>query len=263
MWMTVDFFKHRQEHQWRVEETDECLFLIDVALPNPSNPDMRRLFEITGQLHQRVRAALEIDSGTLKEKEQRRKVNVWLYAPEILERAGYVTSAKPRKCYGVADTAGLHLVKHEVAWDDPAVIEIMRHESIHLWWADRVGQAPSLLNEGIAMYFQSMLGANAVREREELRRSWQEYAARTEPGFLRRLCKDEVFWAQDAAKEPVFMVGGHLIAFLLKTYGMPSVREIFLKSHFNDPNLVDRVEVVIGESIDQLEQRINEWAESE
>ena len=262
MWMEVDFQDCRQTHHWRIEETDECLFLIDVALPRPSNPDMRRLFEITDQQNQRVRAALEIDSGTLKEKERRRKVNVWLYAPELLARAECVSPAKQRQCYGIADAAGLHLVKHEIAWDDPAVIEIVLHESIHLWWADQVGKAPSLLNEGIAMYFQSKLGANAVREREELMNSWQEYAGRAEPGFLRQLCKDEVFWTQDAAREPVFKVGGHLIAFLLETYGMPSVRKIFLKSHFNDPKLVDHIEAVIGESIDQLEQRINEATES-
>lgn len=262
MWMEVDFHDYRQTHQWRMEETDECLFLIDVALPNPSNPDMWRLFEIAGQLHQRIRAALEINQGTRKGKERQRKVSVWLYAPKLLARASYVTSAKPRRCYGIADAAGLHLVKHEIAWDDPAVIEIVLHEAVHLWWADQVGKAPSLLNEGIAMYFQSMLGANAVREREDLRNSWQQYAARAEPGFLRRLCKDEVFWKQDAAREPVFMVGGQLIAFLLETYGMPSVRQIFLKSHFNDPKLVDHIEDVTGESIDQLEQRINEATES-
>ncbi len=258
MWMEVDFHNYRQTHHWRIEETDECLFLIDVAQPSPYDTDIRRLFEITDQLHQRVRVALEIDSGILKEKERQRKVNVWLYAPELLARAECVSPAKPRQCYGVADAAGLHLVKHEIAWDAPAVIEIVLHESIHLWWADQVGKAPSLLNEGIAMYFQSVLGANAVPEREELRSSWQEYATRAEPGFLRQLCKDEVFWRQDAVREPVFKVGGHLISFLLETYGMSSVREIFLKSHFNDPKLVDHIEDVIGESIEQLEQRINE-----
>lgn len=258
MWMEVDFHDYRQTRHWRIEETDECLFLIDVALPSPYDTEMRRLFEKADRLHQHICAALEIDSSTRKGKERQRKVNVWLYAPELLERAECVSPAKPRKCYGIADAAGLHLVKHEIAWDDPAVIEIVLHETVHLWWSDQVGTAPSLLNEGIAVYVESILGANAEYETGELRNSWQQYANRAGPGFLRQLCKDDVFWKQDAAKEPVFMVGGHLIAFLLETYGMPSVRKIFLKSHFNDPKLVDHIEDVIGESIEHLEQRINE-----
>ena len=262
MWREVDFHDYRQTHHWRTEETDECLFLIDVALPRSYDTDIRRLFEITDQLHQRVRVALEIDSGTLKEKEQRRKVNVWLYSSELLARAECVSPAKPRQCYGVADAVGLHLVKHEIAWDAPAVIEIVLHEAAHLWWADQVGKAPSLLNEGIAVYVESILGANAEFGIGELRSSWQQYATKAGPGFLRQLCRDDVFWTQDAAREPVFKVGGYLVAFLIDDYGMPSVREIFLKSRFNDPKLVGHIEDVIGESIDQLEQRINEWAES-
>lgn len=255
----LDLHAHRHMHLWRVAETDECVFLIDVDLPNPSTTDMRHLLEIADRHHQRVRAALNIDSGTIKNRERQRKVNVWLYSPEILERGGLITSEKPRMFYGTANAAGLHLVTHEMAWDDPIVVGKVLHEVVHLWWADQVGEAPSLLNEGVAVYFECILGANAERELEELRSSWQEYAMKAEPGFLRRLCKNDVFWAQDGAGEPVYKVGSQLVSFLLDAYGMSSLQEIFLSSHFNDTELAEHIESVIGVSIDHLEQQLNLW----
>lgn len=260
MWMDDDLRAYRKAHQWRIEETDECLFLVDVSLPLPSSIDMRRLFAMTDRLHLRIRGFLDIDSNSFKLKERLRKVNVWLYASEILDGAVFVNPEKPRKCYGTANAAGLHLVTHGVAWDDPAVLEVALHEAVHLWWADQVGSAPSLLNEGMAVYVESMLGANVAYESSELHRCWQAYATSAEPGFLRRLCKDEVFWSQDAAREPVFMIGGHLISFLVDTYGLPSLRSIFMKSHRNDPMLADHMEDVIGEPLDRLERQVSEWA---
>ena len=262
MWMDDDLCAYRKTHQWRIEETDECLFLVDASLPIPSSIDMRRLFAMTDQLHLRIRDVLEIDSNSLKLKEKLRKVNVWLYASEILEQAVFVNPERLRQCYGTANAAGLHLVTHEVAWDNPEVIEVALHEAVHLCWADQVGSAPSLLNEGMAVYVESMLGANAAYESSELHRCWQAYATSAGPGFLRRLCRDEVFWSQDAAREPVFMVGGHLISFLIDTYGMPSLRSIFLKSHLNDPMLADHMDDVIGEPLDRLERQVSEWTGS-
>ncbi len=256
--LELDFRAQRKKKRWRVEESNECVFLVDVDLSSPSTTDMRRFCEAADHQHQRARAALDIDLGSPKEMERRRKVNVWLHSPEILERVGYITPEESQKCYGITDDAGLHLVVNAMPWDDPRVMQIVLHEAAHHWWGEQVGKAPSLLNEGIAVYVETILGANAAYTFEELRNSWQAYAARAEPGFLRRLCKNDVFWTQDAAKEPVFMIGGQLIAFLMETYGTPRVREIFQKSHFNDPGLVDNIEDVIGESIEQLELRINE-----
>lgn len=254
----LNFGTQRLKKCWRIEESDECVFFVDADLPSPSTPDMRRFFAAADHQHQRARAALNIDLSSPKEMERRRRVNTWLHSPEVLEQGGYITPDEPQKCYGIADDAGLQLVVNAMPWDDPRVMQFVLHEAVHLWWAEQVGEAPSLLNEGIAVYVESVLGANEAYAGEELKRSWQAYAAKAEPGFLRQLCKDDVFWAQDAAKEPVFMVGGQLIAFLMETHGTNSVRRIFLKSHSNDPKLADLIEDVIGESIDRLERRINE-----
>ena len=149
--LRIDFGSQRLNKRWRIEESDECVFFVDAELPNPRSPDMRRFFAAADHQHQRARAALDIDLSSPKEKERRRKFNTWLHSPEVLEQAGYITPDEPQRCYGNADDAGLHLVVNAMPWDDPRVMRIVLHEAVHQWWAEQVGKAPSLLNEGIAV----------------------------------------------------------------------------------------------------------------
>ena len=39
--MNLDLHDYRNTHQWRVEETAESLFFIDVELPNPNTKDSK------------------------------------------------------------------------------------------------------------------------------------------------------------------------------------------------------------------------------
>ena len=252
----LDLHSYRHTHHWRVEETAESLFFIDVALPNPNTTDMQFLLRMIDQYHQRVRAALDIGSE-IKDKERRCRVNTWLYAPDLLAKADFASPDIPRMFYGTVNPAGLHLVTRGLAWDDPIVFQGVLHEVIHFWWADQVGEAPSLLNEGVAAYFERILGIDSVKGRGALKNIWQEYACKAKPGFLRRLCKNDVFWTEEAAGEPVYEIGGQLVSFLLDTYGLPSVQRIFLKSYFDDPDIPEHIEEVIGEPLDSLEKKID------
>ena len=256
----LDLSAYRRAYRWRIEETAECLFLIDVALPNPNTKDMQYLIGSADRHQQRVRAALKIDSGTIKDRERQRRVNVWLYNPKLLEQAGYVNPDKPSTFYGTVNASGLHLITYGMAWDDSIVLDRVIHEFIHFQWCEQVGEAPSLINEGIAAYYERMLATDSVQRRGELTHSWQEYAARAKPGFLRRLCKNDAFWAEDSAGEPVYEIGGQFVSFLLEKHGLPSVRRIFRESHFAAPNLAEQIEDIIGESIDSLEQQISRWS---
>ena len=222
---------------------------------------MRHCLEKVDQYHERVRTALNISPDTNKDPEMQAKVMVWLYSPEPLEKAGLVD--KPKMFYGTGNSAGVHLITSGLAWDDPEVLQSVLHELVHYWWTDQVGEAPSLLNEGIAVYFERILSTDAAEAvHEDLAHSWKEYAERAEPGFLRRLCNNDTFWSEHAAGEPVYRIGGQVVSFLLDSHGLPILQRIFLESHFNDPNLPDRIGDAIGESIDSLEQQISAMAGS-
>lgn len=251
----LDLRSYRGTHHWRVEQTAESLFFIDIALPDTSSTNLQSLLEMTDRCHQRVRTALEIGSE-IKDKERQRQVNVWLYAPDLLAQADFAAPGKQRMFYGTVNPAGLHLITHGLAWDDPIVFQGVLHEVVHFWWADQVGEAPSLLNEGVAVYFEHILGTDAVKGCGTLKNLWQEYACKAKPGFLRRLCRNDVFWTEEAAGEPVYGIGGQLVSFLLDTYGLPNVKRIFLRSYFDDPHLPKHVEDVIGEPLDSIEKKI-------
>ena len=251
----LDLHGYRNSHEWRVAETAESLFLIDTALPNPNTKDITTLLEVTDQYHEQVRAALEVAPG-IKEGERRRHINIWLYPPDLLEQAGFFKPNAPRMFYGTPNAAGVHLVSCGMAWDDPIILAGVLHEIVHLWWTDQVGEAPSLLNEGIAVYFERILSTDVVKARGKLKHIWREYSGKAKPGFLRRLCQNDAFWAEDAAGEPVYEIGGQFVSFLLDTHGLQGLRRIFLESHFDDPELSEHIEDVAGESIDSLEKKV-------
>ena len=220
---------------------------------------MRQFLEKVDQYHERVRTALNIEPDTTKDSEMQAKVMVWLYSSGPLEKAELVE--KPKMFYGTVNSAGVHLITRGLAWDDPEVLQSVLHELVHHWWSVRVGEAPSLLNEGIAVYFERILSTDAAEGvNEDLAQSWQEYAERAEPGFLRRLCNNDAFWSEHAAGEPVYRIGGQVVSFLLDRHGLPVLQRIFLESHFNDPNLPDHIEDATGESIESLEQQISGMA---
>jgi len=251
----LDLHSYRQSHHWRIVETAESLFFIDVALPDPNSEQIKDLIEMTDQCHQRVRKALDIGSE-VKDKECQRRVNTWLYASDLLAKSDFADPGKPRMFYGTVNPAGLHLITRGLDWENPIVSQGVLHEVVHFWWADQVGEAPSLLNEGVAVYFEHILGMDAAKGRETLKNIWREYAGKAKPGFLRRLCKNDIFWTEKAAGEPVYEIGGYFFSFLLDTCGLPGVKRIFLRSYFEDPDLSGRIEEAIGEPLDSIEKKI-------
>lgn len=255
----LDLHSYRQAHRWRVEETVESLFFIDIALTDPNSTDMQNLVEMTDRFHQRVRVDLDIGSE-IKDEERQRRVNTWLYAPDLLAQTDFAGPGKKRMFYGTVNPAGLHLITRGLDWDDPIVYQGVLHEVVHFWWADQVGEAPSLLNEGVAVYFEHILGIDAIKGRRTLKNIWQGYTRKAKPGFLRRLCKNEVFWTEKAAGEPVYGIGGQFVSFLLDTYGLPSVKRIFLRSYFDDPDLSEHIEEAIGEPLDSIEKKLADYS---
>ncbi len=252
----IDLRAYRNAYRWRVEETEESVFLIDAALPDPNTEDLKWLIGHSDHLYGRIRSALNAAAESIKERERRARVNVWIYSPEVLKTSGLVKKDTPHMFYGTASSVGVHLVTLNMAWNDPQVLDHVTHEMIHYVWSVNVGEAPSLLNEGIATYFECVLSTDAAVGRARIKSSWQKYAAATAPGFLRRLCRNDSFWSTRAAGNPMYSVGAELVAFLLDNYGMQNLRQIFLRSHFDDDHLDRHIQEVIGESVDEIEQRI-------
>ena len=257
MWPQIDMRAYRREHLWRVEETDEFTILIDTAQPDPDPEDLNWLIEHADHLIRRIRSTLKMEVESIKDEERTARVNLWVYSPEVLRSAGLVKKGTPHMFYGTANANGVHLARFNMVWNESMVVDKVTHEMVHYLWCDDVGEAPSLLNEGVATYFECLLANDAACRREKLISSWQKYAAEATPGFLRRLCRNDAFWAASGASHPVYSVGAEFFSFLLDNHGMQSVKRIFLNSHFDDLHLARRIEDVTGESVDTIEQRIS------
>ena len=126
----LDLHSYRQSHHWRIVETAESLFFIDIALTDPNSEQLQNLIEMTDQCHQRVRTALDIGSE-VKDKERQRRVNTWLYAPDLLAKADFADPGKPRMFYGTVNPSGLHLITCGLDWDNPIVSQGVLHEVVH------------------------------------------------------------------------------------------------------------------------------------
>ena len=256
--VNVDMRAYRSAHRWRIEETEQTVFLIDTALSDPNTEDMKWLVEYADRLLGRIRATLQMEAESIKDKERQARVNVWIYSPEVLRTAGLVKKDTPHMFYGTANAAGVHLVALNMTWNDPQVLDHVTHEMIHHVWSVDVGEAPSLLNEGVATYFECLLAKDAAERLERLTWAWQKFAGASTPGFLRRICRNDSFWATRVAGNPMYSVGAELISYLLDNHGMQSVRQIFLRSHFDDDHLDRHIQDVTGESVDEIEQRISD-----
>lgn len=254
----IDLRAYRNTHRWRVQETEESVFLIDVALPDPNSEDLKWLVEHFDHLYGRIRSTMKMDERSIKDRERSGRTNVWIYSPDVLRTAGLVEEDTPHMFYGTANAAGVQLITFNMAWNDPQVLDHVTHEVIHHVWCEDVGEAPSLLNEGVATYFECLLAKDAAERLERLTSAWQKFAGASTPGFLRRICRNDSFWATRGAGNPMYSVGAELSSFLLDNYGIQNLRQIFLKSHFDDDHLDRHIEDVTGESLEVIEQRISD-----
>lgn len=255
-----DLRSHRLAGSWRIKETAESLFLIDADLPESPASELEELFSSVDETHRSVRAALEIESDGVKAKERKRLVNVWLYGSAVLRASGLLDERPTRRFYGTVNRSGVHLVAHGMAWNDPIVIDRAAHEVVHFWWCDEVGEAPSILNEGVAEYFERVISTCQQRTVNELSRSWR---ADSQAGLLRRLCSNDTLWKERAAGTAVYEIGGLLVAYLVEKYGLSVLKKIFLESYFEDDGLADRLGKTIGSSVEDLEREIDLWQQGD
>jgi hypothetical protein len=143
-----------------------------------------------------------------------------------------------------------------MSWRD--VIDQMTHEEIHVLWAREVGEAPSLLNEGVAVYFERVLSARSAERLKGLRAAWLE-TSRDGSGCLRRLSRNAGFWEACSQGCPAYEVGGALAGYLVELYGLPLVKGIFTASHYEDDSLAPLLERTTGLHLEELEVRVGEW----
>lgn len=243
----VDLPVWRGEHTWGVLETRSHVLHQDQLLEDDLAPLASRLNEIRTT----VCTALQL-RPTVKDDEKQTKIHVWIYHPSVLTvRGASITSASEKLFYGTVDGAGTHLVVQNLQWDSPIVLDKLLHEDTHAVWASEAGEAPSLLNEGIAAWIERLQTYEDRDRLVELDTAWDN-AIRTNPGRLCKLTNNDEFWNAMKDGLDTYALGGYITRHIVKEHGWATLRAIFQNTTYAAPDLADVIERHLGYGIEQL-----------
>ncbi len=266
----------RQSRVWRVRETDHCLFHLEP--PVHEDPDVATVVDGADSRYLRIRELLGYPPMSVKEREIRLRLNYWLYAPSAIADADMPPGAR-RFAEGAGSPAGIVYGQRGFRWTE--CVDALEHETIHVLWGAKVGEAPSLLNEGVAVYFGARL--SDLRDLPDLSDSsdappptgtaWQrnyhaawQQAITSGARSLRDFCTIAGFWGtqrpgQGPSPAEPYRIGGALVGYLVETRGLPLLEEIFLNSHYRDDHLAPTLERLTGTTIEELSTEVGaHWA---
>jgi hypothetical protein len=250
---------HKSTTSWEVLIGRHYIFHID-----PHLDDDRDLSEALDAADNRFPDLLNLlvpDAGGTKWRERFVKTNYWLHRPRVSDDThvseGLDTRSSARLAHGWVGNDGIHFGVQNMSWLDH--VDSMTHEEIHAIWGQQVGEAPSLLNEGVAVWFEMQLSANKKRRRESAD-AWNNGPGTGDISLV-DLCITGVFWNAFRTGTPVYGIAGTITGFLVHRYGLPRLRQLFLETHYEDPGLSDLLEEMVGVTLDRLASDVTVWLE--
>ena len=240
----VNFSERRANTVWQVIETRSHVVMRDQRLDENLSPLVRHLDDITDTV---------CEALLVERDEMELKTHVWVYHPDVLRVPGASVRTQNHKTfYGTADAAGVHLVADHLAWDTPLVLDRVLHEVVHGIWGSLVGEAPSLLNEGIAAWMERQYTHEPHPRLLELDHGWKQ-AQRSGPGWLAPLMVNDGFWSAHADGLDVYAVGAFLTRAIVDRYGLETLAAIFRDTVYEDAHLANILQQHLGTSLADLE----------
>lgn len=128
---------------------------------------------------------------------------------------------------------------------DPEYLRRFRHEIAHILWIKLYGEAPALLNEGIAVYAEHMSvpGCNF-----ESFLNHDQLIMENIPPLAEIILSDEF-----EKRGPYYGVGGLFVHYLIERWGWESLCRLFMKTDYRDSDIALHFAEVYGESIHDIE----------
>lgn len=253
----VSMGDHRDISRWKIRIGTHYVFHVAPDLENDN--DLAAALDAADKRFSDLLNLLGIDGDDIKSCERFVKANYWLHRPSIPDStdlpAGFDTSSSARLAHGWVGSDGIHFGVQNIPWLDR--VDSMTHEEIHHIWCQQVGEAPSLLNEGIAVWYETRLSQDLER-RDELRQQWNN-TVNAGVITLTELCNTSDFWNAYRAGTPVYGVAGAFTGFLIHQHGLDRLRKLFLATHYEDPGLAKLLEDMTGVTLDQLASNVTLW----
>lgn len=242
----------KEPRVWHVREGEHYIFHLEAPLHEDAA--LRDCLARADRRYLAIRRALGQGELSLKERERLGQGNYWLYGSALTD------ADLPPGCgsmaYGTVNAAGIAFAQRHMRWGD--LSDQMTHEEIHLWWGREVGEAPSLLNEGVAVYFELLLSPRSGERTAGLWAAWRDVVVERRRS-LRHLSRNAGFWEAYGQGLPVYLVGGALAGYLVEEAGLAVLRRIFGGSHYEDDRLADAIERETGRDLAVIQERVAEW----
>ena len=244
--MTNPFDKGRSSFSWIINETKQCIFHIAKMYEMDNN--IIDIINGTEKRHELIANILKFDFTSIKKTEKRQKYNYWFYSPEILSINGIIPDDS-FKGTGSVGNSGIDYVVFNDKWSNH--IEHIFHEETHLLVKCEIGEAPSLLNEGIAVYTESIVYSDQNEFFRSSSEIWNKNIS-LKNGILQKLMTNDFFWSK-RGELPVYRIGAAFVYFLVKEFGIEIIKNIFEDTHYDDCNLCSIIESQTQRTIDTLE----------
>ena len=248
----IEYEKYRKNFFWIIFETKECINHIDEKYKD--NNDIYEIIDGTINRFQLISDILHFNINNTKKSEKRLKFNYWFFNPEIITLSG-ITPDKSFHGTGSVSSSGLDYVVYNDSWKNH--IEHIFHEEVHLITKYEIGEAPSLLNEGLAVYTELKVYKKEDYYINKYFDTWKNNIS-NQKGILTKLMSNEYFWS-NFGKMPLYTIGAAFIHFLTERYGIELVKSIFENTHFFDETLSSVIENKTNTTIENLEMEINEF----
>lgn len=247
--MRIEYEKYRQLYTWHVSETDNGIFHVDSTM---DSDDFISIISGTDNRIMSIANILEIDLYSIKGKEKYPKINYWFFGKKLFADMGFIPESNFTGT-GSASISGIDYVIYNDKWNNH--IQHIAHEEAHLLFNREVGEAPALLNEGLAVYTELM-----IYEKELFKLCadvWINYVSNN-CGIISKLLLNENFW-DNFGKLPLYRIGAGLVLYICKHYKIEKLKNIFLSTNYNDNHIVEVMELELHTSIDVLERNIEEY----
>ncbi|HEC43292.1 MAG TPA: hypothetical protein ENI20_10730 [Bacteroides sp.] len=136
---------------------------------------------------------------------------------------------------------------------DPKYMQRFRHEYAHWTFGRIYGEAPSLFYEGVATYAEKMSGKNpdAVKFRDI------SFQLEDVPP-INELADNDSFWKC----KNNYTISALFIDFLVSKWGWAPLKDLYLSSDYDDPDIQNHFREVYGLSMEEVEPDWRNYLES-
>jgi len=238
-----DYDKYRAQFAWHVVETEHCVFHVDASLAE--DVDIAEIINDAPARHAKIAALLKFDlNGIYGEK-----IHYWFFSRKILSLLGIDPGKKPFST-GQLTNAGIDYVVANDRWNNH--VQHVFHEEVHQLVMRETGEAPALLNEGIAVYVESMVFHGKDEFRHLCAKTWKKHMKKDR---LSQLIANEFFWSK-YGKWPVYTLGAAVVHYLIETHGIDTLKDVCKATDYDDTQFCRLMEAKLGTTVDDLQRKI-------